>query len=65
MTTQTSATLRSADLQDGIDFEIARERINLMIAKRIREMNEAGRLTSPSEEDATELRKLEALRGNG
>lgn len=61
----TSSVLRSADLQDGIDFEVGRERVNLMVAKKIRQMSEAGTLYHPTDEDLAELRRLEALRGNG
>lgn len=60
-----SSKLKSADLQDGIDYEISQERVNMMIAGRIGEMSRAGRLLNPTSEDLAELRRLEALRGNG
>lgn len=65
MTASNPAVLKCANLQDGIDFEIERERIGMRIAERIAMMNKAGRLFSPSDEDLAELRRLEALRGNG
>ncbi|MEG1097817.1 MAG: hypothetical protein RSA89_03615 [Raoultibacter sp.] len=64
MSPQASVALRSANLQDGIDFEIARERVNMMIAQKISDMRDKGTLLDPSIEDKAELRSLEALRGN-
>ena len=60
----TSSVLRCADLQDGIDFEIERERVNMLIAEKMSKMEENGTLDSPTDEDLAELRSLEALRGN-
>lgn len=65
MSPQASAVLRSANLQDGIEYEIEHERVSMLIAKKIRAMAEGGTLASPSAEDIAELRELEARRGNG
>jgi hypothetical protein len=54
--------IRSADLQEGIEYEVKREIVNMKIAKKIDKMHKDGSLYNPSDEDIAELRQLVASR---
>ena len=51
----------SADIQDGIDYEVRREIVNMKIAEKISEMFKDG-VRDPTEEEIIELRQLAASR---
>jgi hypothetical protein len=54
--------IRSANLQDGIDYEVRREIVNMKISEKVAEMFKDGLHYKPSEEDIAELRRLAASR---
>jgi hypothetical protein len=55
-------TIRSANLQEGIDYEVACELVNMRISKKVAELVKAGTYDNPSEADMAELRALVASR---
>jgi hypothetical protein len=55
-------TIRSASLKDGIDYEVARELVNMQISEKVSELVKNGTYENPSEADIAELRALAASR---
>jgi hypothetical protein len=54
--------IRSANLQEGIDYEVACELVNMRMSKKISELVKNGTYDNPSEADIAELRALAASR---
>jgi hypothetical protein len=62
MTPTDNLKIRSANLQDGIEYEVKRELVNMKISKKVSEMCKNGSYRNPSESDLAELRQLAASR---
>jgi hypothetical protein len=54
--------IRSANLKEGIDYEVKREIINMQISEKVSEMFKDETYALPTEEDIAELRRLAASR---
>ena len=50
--------IQSANLEDGIVYEVAREHINMQISQKVAEMDRKGTSDNPSDADIAELRSL-------
>jgi hypothetical protein len=54
--------IRSANMQDGIDYEVRREHINAKMSQKMADIMSGGEYRKPTDEELAELRALAASR---